>query len=299
METHPSAFEVTLAPFGADDIEALAELTRGCAARRDEGLGSREWSDAAALERELGAWPVRPAETLYVARESGRVIGFCGVEVHPSHEIGMVHGPVVEPGSRGRGVGRALLDVVLGLAERHGARELWSVNGRDNRRAHALLERHGFTRAEVTALFRLDRATLTPLPVPMDVRRADTGDTEAVHELAGAIGDLHLTPSQLTDALADPTWSVWVSGRGELRSIACIDPQERWVAALGTRPAARRRGLGATVLSAALEDVWSGTPDLELGLSVRAESLAVVMQYHRLGFEPERIVVRHARGRSV
>ena len=299
METgsHPASFEVTLAPFDADDAEALAELARGCGARRDEGLGSREWSDAAALEHELDEWPVRPGDTLYVARESGRVIGFCGVEAYPSNEIGMIHGPVVEPASRGRGVGRALLDVVLGIAERQGARELWSVNGRDNRRAHALLERHGFERTEVTALFRLERHVHTPLPVPMDVRRAGTADLPAVLELAAAIGDLHMNGDELAAALGDPAWRVWVSGHGELRSIACIDPADRWIGAIGTRPAARRRGLGATVLSAALEDFWAERPEVELGLSVRAKSLAVVMQYHRLGFEPERIVVRHARYR--
>jgi GNAT superfamily N-acetyltransferase len=292
---HPAALEVTLAPFDADDVEAIAELARACAARRDEGLGSREWSDAAVLEQELEGWPVRAAETLYVARESGRVIGFCGVEAYADRGIGMLHGPVVEPSLRGQGVGRALLDVVLGIAERTGARELWSVTGRDNRRAHRLIERNGFVRAEVTALFRLEREQHAPLPVPMDVRRAGEDDLAAIRTLAGEIGDLHMTDAQLAGALCDPAWHVWVAGHDELRAIACIDPVERWVGALGTRPDARRRGLGATVLSAALENFWTDSPDVALGLSVRAESLSVVMQYNRLGFEPERIVARHVR----
>jgi GNAT superfamily N-acetyltransferase len=223
------------------------------------------------------------------------VIGFCGIEAYGDRGIGMLHGPVVEPGVRGQGVGRALLDVVLGIAERTGAHEIWSVTGRDNRRAHRLIERNGFERAEVTALFRLERERHTPLPVPMDVRRATEDDLAAIRTLADEIGDLHMTDAQLAEALCDPAWHVWVAGHGELRAIACVDPVERWIGALGTRPEARRRGLGATVLSAALEDFWTESPDVELGLSVRAESLAVVMQYHRLGFEPERIVARHVR----
>jgi N-acetylglutamate synthase-like GNAT family acetyltransferase len=295
-EPHPAALEIVLETFRPDDIEAIAELVRGCAARPEESLGSWEWGDAALLGDDLDRWPVRASETLYVARGSGRVVGFCGVECYPAEGIGLVHGPVVAPAARGVGIGRTLFDVALRTGERHGAAELWAVPGRDNRRAQALLARSGFTRNEVSALFRLERTAHTPLPVPMDVRRASSDDLPEVLALAEALGDdLHMTLDELSEALSDPDWRVFIAGAPELRAIACIDPRDGWIAALATHAQARRRGVGATLLSAVLEDWWGEHPDSVLGLTVRAESLSVLTQYHRLGFEPHELVARHSR----
>jgi GNAT superfamily N-acetyltransferase len=295
-EQHTAVPEITLDRFRRDDVEAIAELARACAARPEEVLGNWEWSDAAMLDHELEAWPVPATETLYVAREEGRVIGFCGVEVYPHDSIGLVHGPVVTQEGRGRGVGRALFDVALRIGGVYGASELWAVTGRDNRRAQALLGQAGFSRDEVSALFRLERDAHTPLPIPMDVRRASSNDLPEVLALAEALGgDLHMTLEELSDALADPDWHVWISGAPDVLAIACIDPYDRWVAALATHERARRRGLGATVLSAALENWWFEHPDSVIGLTVRAESLAVLTQYHRLGFDAELVVARHSR----
>jgi ribosomal protein S18 acetylase RimI-like enzyme len=285
--------EITLEPFRRGDVEAIAELARACAARPEEALGNWWWTDAALLDHELESWPVPATETLFIAREGGRVIGFCGVEVYPHDAIGLVHGPVVEAGGRGRGVGRALFDAAVRLGGVYGAAELWAVTGRDNRRAQAVLGQSGFRRDEVSALFRLVRDAHTPLPVPMDVRRASSNDLPEVLALAEALGDdLHMTLEELSDALADPAWHVWIAGAPDLLAIACIDPYDGWVGALATHERARRRGLGGTVLSAALEHWWFEHPDSVIGLTVRAESLAVLTQYHRLGFEPELVVAR-------
>ena len=104
-----------------------------------------------------------------------------------------------------------------------------------------------------------------------------------------------LDSNEIASALVDPTWHVWISGIPNALSIVCIDPDDRWVRALATHEDARRRGLGATVLSAALSGWWREHPDATLGLSVRADSLAVLTQYHRLGFEPRLVVTRHTR----
>ncbi|HEY1478586.1 MAG TPA: GNAT family N-acetyltransferase [Gaiellales bacterium] len=295
-EIHESAFEVQIETFRPDDVEAIAELVRGCSARPDEAIGSAAWGDASVLAEELESWAVPATETLYVARAGGRVIGFCGVETYPHDSIGLIHGPVVEPESRQRGVGRALFEVSLRTGARRGATELWAAAGRDNRRAQSVLGDSGFDRDEVCALFQLDRTGHTPLPAPMDVRRASSADLPSVLALAEALGsDLHMTFEELADALLDPAWHVWVAGGASIRTIVVIDPHDRWIRALATREDARRRGLGATVLSAALDGWWRENPDLPLGLTVRAESLAVVTQYHRLGFEPRLVIARYSR----
>jgi GNAT superfamily N-acetyltransferase len=292
----PDPHEVHIAAFLGDEHEAIAELHRACAARPEDSLASWEWSDAAELERQLEQWEVSPRSALFVAREGGRPIGYCGVECYPRDGIGLVHGPVVAPASRGQGVTKALFEVSLRAAVKHGAAELWAATGRDNRRAQALYGEAGFTRDEVIALFRLTPEAHTPVPVPAHVRRATPNDLPEVLVLAESLGDdLHLTLDELASALSDPTWHVWIGGEAEALALVCIDPGERWVRALATREDARRRGLGASLLSAAIGAWWADQHDEPIGLSVRAESLALVTQYHRLGFQPEMVVARFSR----
>jgi GNAT superfamily N-acetyltransferase len=288
--------DVHIAPFQGDETEAIAELCRTSATHPEESLGNWEWCDAAALEQELQQWEVAARSTLFVAREAGRVIGFCGVACYPSYGMGLVHGPVVAAESRGRGVSKALFEVALRTSVQHGTVELWAATGRDNRRTQALYGEAGFSRDEVTALFQLEREAHTPLPVPEHVHRANPNDLPEVLALAESLGDdLHMTLDELASALADPTWHVWVAGTPEPLTLVCIDPSDSWVRALATREDARRKGLGGLALSAALAAWWTDQHDDPVGLSVRAESLAIVTQYHRLGFEPRIVVARFSR----
>jgi GNAT superfamily N-acetyltransferase len=292
----PDPLDVHVAPFQGDEVEAVAELCRECATRPEDSLGNWEWGDAAELAAQLERWEISPRSTLFVARAAGRVIGFCGVECYPRERIGLVHGPVVAPASRERGVSKALFEVALRNGVTNGAAELWAATGRDNRRAQALYGEAGFTRDEVTALFQLDREAHTPLAVPQHVRRVTPNDLPEVLSLAEALGDdLHMTLDELATALADPTWHVWVAGEPDPLALIAIDPAERWVQTLATREDARRRGLGALVLSAAVGAWWADRHDGTVGLSVRAESLAIVTQYHRLGFQPRIVVARFSR----
>lgn len=288
--------DVHIDPFQGDETEAIAELCRSCANVPGESLGSWEWCDAAELEQQLERWEVAPRSTLFVAREAGRVIGFCGVECFPQAGIGLVHGPVVARASLGRGINTALFEVALRSGVQQGADELWAATGRDNRNAQALYGEAGFRRDEVTALFRLERDAHAPLPAPAHVRRVTPNDLPEVLALAESLGDeLHMSLDELASALADPTWHVWVAGTPEPLALVCIDPDERWVRVLATREDARRRGLGGVLLSAALAAWWADRHDGAIGLSVRAESLAIVTQYHRLGFQPTIVVARFSR----
>jgi GNAT superfamily N-acetyltransferase len=290
------SLDVHITPFQGDETEAIAELCRGCAASPQESLGNWEWCDASELERELERWEDPARSTLLVAREAGRVIGFCGVECYPSHGVGLVHGPVVTPEARGRGITKALFEIALRTGVQNGSAELWAATGRDNRGAQTLYGDAGFLRDEVTALFELERDAHTPLAVPDHVRRVTPNDLPEVLALAEQLGDeLHLTLEELASALADPTWHVWVAGAPDPLAIVCIDPDERWIRALATREDARRRGLGSVLLSAALGAWWADRHEGALGLSVRAESLAIVTQYHRLGFQPKIVVARFVR----
>ena len=69
--TFPIRSTCTSRPFQGDDVEAIAELCRGCATRPEDSLGNWEWCDAAELEQQLEQWEVA-TEGDAVRRPRGR-----------------------------------------------------------------------------------------------------------------------------------------------------------------------------------------------------------------------------------
>ena len=291
----PDPLDVHIAPFQGDEIEAIAELCRGCATRPEDSLGNWEWCDAAELERQLEQWEVSTRSTLFIAREAGRVVGFCGVECYPRERTARAR---ARRRARSSPQGRQQGALRGGPPQRGAAwrgRALGRDRPRQPPRAGALRRGRLHARPGHRAL-RLERELHTPLAAPAHVRRVTPNDLPDVLALAESLGDdLHMTLDELASALLDPTWHVWVAGEPEACALLCIDPTERWIRVLATREDARRRGLGAVLLSAAVDAWWADQHEGSLGLSVRAESLAVVTQYHRLGFQPTIVVARFSR----
>jgi GNAT superfamily N-acetyltransferase len=85
-----------------------------------------------------------PAGAFWVARLGARVVGSVGVE-RGSDGHAELHRLYLDATLRGRGVGRALVETVLGWCRDAGVRRLvlWSDTRFD--RAHRLYERMGFT----------------------------------------------------------------------------------------------------------------------------------------------------------
>ncbi len=92
-----------IVPATTEDLADLRGLVRSCGLR-DEDMGL-------------------PGQRFLVAREEGRPVGCIGLEVHGA--AGLLRSFAVEPGSRGRGVGRALHGRALALARELGLRDLF------------------------------------------------------------------------------------------------------------------------------------------------------------------------------
>ena len=65
-----------------------------------------------------------------------------------------------------------------------------------------------------------------------------------------------------------------------------IDSSDRWVYHLGVTRSEREHGVGAFLLSRALESYWRVHPGETLGLSVGADNVPAVRIYRRQGFAP-------------
>ena len=79
-------------------------------------------------------------------------------------------------------------------------------------------------------------------------------------------------------------------GKDRGLAIVNIDPSDRWVYHLGVTESERSHGVGAYVLSRAVQDYWQDHPGEVLGLSVRADNLPALRLYRRQGFAPLLVV---------
>lgn len=105
------------------------------------------------LAREFLRERLRSGEsTVFVAEDSDRPVGF--VQLFPSFDsveagaVWILHDLFVDPGCRGSGIGRALMDAAGGLARESGAVGLSLATAHDNDVAQALYESLGYRRDE-------------------------------------------------------------------------------------------------------------------------------------------------------
>jgi len=110
----------------------------------------------------LGSQLDEPDVTVLVAEADGKVVGYsyAGVEGTDYMALrgpaGVLHDIIVDPGQRGRGVGRMLLDAALGfLASRGAPRAVLSTAAR-NEPAQRLFARAGFRNTMIEMTRELD-----------------------------------------------------------------------------------------------------------------------------------------------
>jgi ribosomal protein S18 acetylase RimI-like enzyme len=103
-----------------DEANALRTL-------RLRALADSPWAYGSSYARELEHgddwWEARArqdGDVLYVAADGDELVGMAG-GFHPEPDVVMVWGMWVAPGSRGRGLARALVEAVIGWARERGA----------------------------------------------------------------------------------------------------------------------------------------------------------------------------------
>jgi GNAT superfamily N-acetyltransferase len=131
---------IVIAPAGTADVPAIVALIgRVFAEYRFSWDPSSEVPDLF----EFGRHYAGAGGAFWVARLGGRVVGSVGVERLPDGRAEL-HRLYLDAPLRGRGVGRALVEAVLGWCRGAGIRHLllWSDTRFD--RAHRLYERMGF-----------------------------------------------------------------------------------------------------------------------------------------------------------
>jgi ribosomal protein S18 acetylase RimI-like enzyme len=138
--------QITTRAATADDAQRIAALFT------DEGYPAAASAVAARIERFTAA-----AGQVIVAEDAGEILGFVAVHVMPRFEhddtIARVLALVVDPGTRGRGVGHDLMTAAEGIARDAGAAFIEVTAAHHRPEARRLYEGVGYD-ATVTAYLR-------------------------------------------------------------------------------------------------------------------------------------------------
>ena len=253
-------------------------------------MGNPAWETREELESELEGWDLEPQETLFVEEDEGKVIGFGGVEVASGWEHADLFGPLVAEAYRGRRIGSGLLEASIEAGRAHGAARIMGSVGTRNTNARILLERAGFRPIEgAQAMFRLTPLAHRAVSVRLEstvVRRGNPEDLAAALALYHECFPEGRFPESIWRAGLERGTVYLAEERGEILALVDIDSSDRWIYHLGVAENARSRGLGAFLLSCALEDYWEEHPGESLGLSVAADNVPAIRLYRRQGFAP-------------
>ena len=96
--------------------------------------------------------------TIAVAEEEGALLGLAFVTFADEAPVpfAVVEDLIVAPETRGRGVGKAMLDWIATQARARGIRRLFLESGANNERAHGFFKREGFRPTSIVMMKELE-----------------------------------------------------------------------------------------------------------------------------------------------
>jgi ribosomal protein S18 acetylase RimI-like enzyme len=280
----------SLRKFAAGDREAVLELSRHALARPELHVGNPVWMTRDEMESELADWDPPPEQTLCVAEDVGRVVGFGGIELPRGFDHAELFGPLIASEAQGQRLGTELLLRSIEHAREGKATAVLAAIGTRNPAGQILLESHGFRpRGRAQATFRLRPADHRPYEGREDdvvVRLAGQEDFEAAIRLYKECFPEGRFPATVWRNNIDEGTVYAAEEEGRLVAVLNIDPADRWIYHMGVTESERNRGVGSYLLSRSLEDYWRRHPGEVLGLDVEASNVPAIRLYRRQGFAP-------------
>lgn len=264
----PVTAQVTVRPAADADLQAMSAVAQE--AFDLEPSGRTQLVELLHDRREAGTTVVR-----LVAEVEQRVVGFAFGCVRDS--TGFLDGWGVEPASRHRGVGSALLRECERALAAGGATALsvgantwcyaWPAIDPGYTAALALLERRGYARADT--LLNMDvplagwdrgswRQSLRRNGTDVELRRATAGDAEALVGFARTFSDPWADEAGRAVQRQQPTAFLALRA-GRVVGFACHGVyRDGWFGPTGVDPSERGNGLGEALLRLCLDDLGAG-----------------------------------------
>ena len=256
-------------------LEAIAGLERRVVA-----------ADGGRLKLEWGSLRSRPADEVrdLLWWENGRLLGFLGVYGHNWNHLELTG--MVDPDSRGRGVGRALFDAALPLCRELGKDRLLLVVPRKSPGGHGFARGYGMTfEHSEHALTLQSRPDVAPVSPALGLRPSTVDDVPALTALyAEAFGHV---PSNLEELVGKASRPLVINQDDEVAgTIAAVREGQRGaIYGFIVAPAFRGRGIGREVLRRICQDLFDAGMT-HVDLEVEVENDRALGLYTSVGFEP-------------
>ena len=272
---------IALAAATAEDFEALAALRIAAMRESLERIG--RFDPARARERLRAGFAAQHTRHIEVDAER---VGF--IVVKPQDGALLLDHLYIRPGAQRRGVGTAVLALVLAEAD---AQSLaLRVGALRESAANRFYTRHGFTLVEQG---EFDNHYLREPVMPIRSYRPD--DESAVIALWHAVGLTRPWNDPKRDIerklTTQPELFLVVEDAGVLVATAMVgyDGHRGWVNYLAVAASHRRRGLGRLLMAEAERALAArGCP--KLNLQIRSTNSAVIAFYARLGYAQDDVV---------
>jgi ribosomal protein S18 acetylase RimI-like enzyme len=270
---------------------------------------------AGEVEAYFGGRLATPLEVLIAFDERGAAIGFVELSIRPyadgceTDHVAYLEGWYVEPQTRRRGVGRALVRAAEDWAAARGCTEFGSDALVDNDVSAMAHRAVGFTETEQLRLFRkvLQPAVARSVEArdqPFDVQRLEPSEAAACAAMMVSSQPwitLRLTREAAAAMLSDPVKEVYATrDAAGVSGFVVIDMRgllRGYIQILCVRPDRRGRGIGAALVRWAEERIFRESPNVFICVSSFNDGARRL--YERLGFEqvgqlPDFIVAGHA-----
>jgi len=274
-------------PMVPGDYPWVAKLSNDAAERAQVGMPS--WETAAEVSATVSHQ--RQAEFIVAEEDDGRPVGFAGYTLVGDGQAA-IYGPLVP--AEGHGVGAWLSSRIESMARHHGATSYFMLIGLSNRSGAAWAEWRGYqldTEYPETLLSWIYPGELRQETQSENgtVRKANPSDLDRVEELYRLCYQ--------ADTATRFDWAAWLSTTfvledgGQVQGLVHLDQPSTMIQHLCVNPGTRRQGMGARLVSAALEALWAERP-AKIGIAVSLDDQSSVSLIRRLGFRREIAVAR-------
>ncbi len=274
-------------PMVPGDYTWVAKLSNDAAERALVGMPS--WETAAEVSATVTS--LRQAEFVVAEEDDGRLVGFAGYTLIDDGQA-MIYGPLVT--TEGHGIGAWLSSRIESLARHHGATSYSMLIGLTNRSGAAWAEWRGYQldteypETLFTWIYpgELSRDHLSEHGI---ARWAQPDDLDQVEELYRVCYQ--------ADTASRSDWAAWLSStfvlenEGRIQGLLQVDRPAAMIRHLCVNPDARRQGLGARLVSEALEALWHERR-AKVGIALSLDNQSSVSLIRRLGFRREIAVAR-------
>ena len=245
------------------------------------------------IARSLRLLSLRVEEGLELAIQDQEIVGVLGIEADPELGCAWIYGPLVRH-PQWMAVADQLYAAPLPAIPPGIHQQQMFCDGR-NRKCRDFAARHGFDLLNESAIMALGRADLDRVPrataSPIDERYYD--QFRDLHPRL--MPNTYFTAQQLLDRLDANSHLLIATHEGEQLGYVYFqagpDVSEGYIDFVAVIEIARRRGIGAQLVAAAVHSAFSG-PNIDvIRLTVNTSNSPALRLYERLGYLRERTMM--------